>query len=799
MDQKNNVHDDLSNAVGAEAVAGRAGSARRRDTELQQHALYLFIALVGIFFGLQALNLAARARQQAAAARAGELAVQSISVQDTNFPLAMLLGIEADRTADTSLARIDLLDNVATRPALLQFLDGDTSDVESVAFSPDGKTLACAHADGTIILWDVTTRSPIGRPLAGHAQQVNSVAFSPDSKTLAAGSSDGTIMLWAAATGQPIGQVLTGHSEQVNSVAFSPDGKTLASGSNDGIVVLWDAATRQPIHELTGLYPNVSSVAFSPDGETLASASGDTINLWIAPSLQANGQLQTGDVSGVNSIAFSPDGKYLVSGNGNGTVDTWNTATRQPIIGRALNTGQSSIRSVALSPVSLRLATGSADHTITVWTAGVSGSPGPGYGTLAWVPLSTPNSVLITGHTRQVNSVAFSPDGRMLASGSSDGTVVLWDMPTLFGIREIENHLGRLIEDVRQIYEGNDLIHMTFSPATGDGQKEEIWWDVTTRQPIGQWVKPNTSPVPASVALSPDGKTLASSGYDDTVILWDVATGQMIGQPLTGHTGSVISIAFSPDGRTLASGSSDETIILWDVATRQPIGQPLMGHSNFVSSVAFSPDGRTLASGSENAIILWNVATREMIGQPLRPFKSLLNYYFPSWTFTVTSVAFSPDGKMLASAANGYDAVFLWDVAAREMIGQPLLVDPPYSEAGAVAFSPDGKMLAYDNNNGTIALWDVATRQMIEPLGYNEPYSSFSGDYWVPKMAFSPDGKTLVSEDYNYMIIQWDLDPGSLIEETCQRVGRNLTQAEWEQYFPDEPYRVSCPQWPAGQ
>jgi WD40 repeat protein len=168
----------------------------------------------------------------------------------------------------------------------------------------------------------------------------------------------------------------------------------------------------------------------------------------------------------------------------------------------------------------------------------------------------------------------------------------------------------------------------------------------------------HTSPV-YSVAFSPDGKTLASASADTTVRLWNVASHQSMGPPLTGHTDVVFSVAFSPDGRTLASASFDKTVRLWDVATRRPLGDPLTGHSGTVVSVAFSPDGKTLASavgdirnGPDNTVQLWDVASRQPLGEPLT-----------GHTHTVNSVAFSPDGKILASgSADG--TVRLWDISA---------------------------------------------------------------------------------------------------------------------------------------
>ena len=314
-------------------------------------------------------------------------------------------------------------------------------------------------------------------------------------------------------------------------------------------------------------------------------------------------------------------------------------------------------------------------------------------------------------------------------------------------------------------------------------------WDMGIHRPIGE---PLTSYLDysyvTSAAFSPDGKTLASGDTDGVITLWDVSTHQSIGQLLTQPVHMVYSLAFSPDGKTLASGNEDGTIVLWNMATRQTMGQPLM-ESNApipISSVAFSPDGKILVSGNiDKAIILWDLATRLPIGQPLI-----------SYTGPVLSMVFSPDGKTLASGGCGKFSVnltcskgeiVLWGVATRQPISQPFIghTDWVYS----LAFSPDGKTLASGSSDNTIILWDVTTRQ---PMG--QPLNGYLAA--VFSLAFSPDGKTLASDSSENIIILWDVNPKSWIENICQRVGRNFTHAEWAQYFPNEEYRATCPQWP---
>ncbi|MFI0607113.1 MAG: CHAT domain-containing protein [Anaerolineae bacterium] len=571
---------------------------------------------------------------------------------------------------DVWQARDGLLSSVQSQSNTLGFLPDHTDSVRSVAFSPDGQTLASGSSDKAIILWDIATRKPSGRPLTGHTEPVISVAFSPDGKILASGSDDKAIILWDVAKREAI-QVLSGHTDSVRSVAFSPDGKTLASGSKDDAVILWDVATRLPIGQpLTGHATVVNSVAFSPDGKTLATGSGDsTIVVWDVATRLPIGQPLSGHTAAVFSVAFSPDGKTLASGSSDKTIILWDVAKREPI-GQPLTGHTNSVNSVAFSPDGKTLASGSSDKTIILWN----------------VAMGTPIGQPLSGHTISVNSVVFSPDGETLSSGSKDKTIILWDVTK-------RSPIGQPLKGHTET-----VFSVAFSPnsktlASVSMDKSIILWDLAKREPIGQPLTGHTEAV-VSVAFSPDGRTLASGSYDNSIILWDVAKREPIGQPLTGHTDIVNSVAFSPDGKTLASGSHDNAIILWDVAERKPIGQPLTGHTKPVASVAFSPDGKTLASGSsDRAIVLWDVAKRVPIGQPLT-----------GHTENVVSVAFSPDGKTMASGSLD-NTIILWDVAKRFPIGQPLTghTNSVYS----VAFSPDGKTMASGSGDNTIILWDV--------------------------------------------------------------------------------------------
>lgn len=578
-----------------------------------------------------------------------------------------------------------------------RYLDPPPAPVRQVTMSPAGTMVALATTDGSVAIVDVITTRVVRRlpPATGETQ---ALLFSPDGSTLAvAGGESGArrIDLWDVASGH-IQSTMEGRGE-VRGLAFSPQATTLAvalrpEGRQSDLVEIWDAHAGTRVSVLRADRTSAESVCFSPDGTLVAAGTLDhTVDVWDAATTTWLGAIRSGTPQdprtegAVRQVVFTPDGGSLLVTTG-------------------LESGAALAQRWAVSR-----------------KAEEDGSP-----RLFATPLPA-----FDARGLPLRCVAVDPSGRVVAGGTEDGTVLVWDAQSGAVARVLDRD-SRLQPWAAFLADGTLAVagHEVRTAAEG------ATWDSGSRR-LRALGAPSDAVM--RMTLAPGGQHLAGATEHSIVTLWNAGDGTLLAT-LGGHTAPVRSLAFSPDGRMLATGGADCHVNLWDVASRGLL-QRLVGHGAEVTAVTFSPDGHLLASaGADQSVRVWNPHDVSLVGKVDAPG-------------AVGALAFSTDGTLLACGVGSQ--VCVWNLGSGQVVS---VAEGLAGGVSALAFSPDPARLAVGVADGTVRLVHLGTRA-------STAWHAHSGA--VSSLAFSRDGRLLASCGADRTVRAFRIPGGAVLFTLC--------------------------------
>ncbi|MFC9897267.1 WD40 repeat domain-containing protein [Nocardia sp. NPDC127579] len=634
--------------------------------------------------------------------------------------------------------------------------------VNSVVFSGDGLTVASAHDNGMVRLWNAETRAAVGTPIAAHAGAAATVVFDRTGRLLVTGGADGVIRMWNVGDQSSAGQPISVHTGRVMSVAISPDGRRVASAGSDGTVKLTDLNTRATVSAPLEPFPN-NSVTFGPDSNWVISSGNDEVTrVWevVNNSLEPRGFVD-GVEGPVFSVQYDEPSGTIVTGSWNGTVRAWDFASRK-LLWMQPRGHRGAANSVATAAG--RLISGGDDGTLRLWDMSTTRTPAgvrlphlsrePG--AVAFSPDSThlafagwdgrvrlwkvwPRNEIVPprldAHAGAAIGLAYSNDGRHIVSGGQDGTVRLWDGKTAAPLEV----LGRFRSAIHTV--AFDAAGSRVALGSDDGTLRVI--DVATRT-VQIEVQAHTDAV-TGVAFGDNDTILVTGSRDGTIQRWNAENGDPVGAPSIADTAAppaVLTVAVNAGGR-IASAGRDGKIRLWDLDDHTAPPQVMDGHLGAVHSLAFSADGRRILSGGwDGTARLWDVDSAIQI----RAEYAASGVRWTEGIHPVFSVALSRDGRRVAATQDGVVQTGM----TSDRFWNDVLTTPNW--VYGLSFNENGRRLASGNYDGTIHIWDTDTGKILfDLLGHCG--SVITVDY-------SPDGTYIASVGSDGTLRTWNAATG---------------------------------------
>lgn len=673
-------------------------------------------------------------------------------VQNSNLALsrlmtvaAMELDVDSQNNSLLTSWNYNLARNYNVPYQKITELNGGQTPINDLAWDDAGEQLASASDEGEITIWDTIEWEP-KQSLLESTVPISALVWSPDSSMLAAANEDGTIFIWDTSNWK-LTNSLKVHSDEIGDISWNNKGNLFASGSWDGKVVVWDTQTWTPIEEFSYVSDSeITSLAWSSDDQFLSAGSmyGEII-IWN--TLDWTLEKNLADPSNlIFDLAWSTDDNELAVASGNGDILVWDSTNWQLIATLKYHSGV--VLEIAWDTSGERIASASSDKSVIIWDS------------IKWEPLVT-----LTDIKEPLNSLTWESNGERLAAASDTGEIVIWDtvgwMPNYqlngFSQTGAWNNDGKLLAIAQwNVSDNQQDIVLYEHGATG--------WSPTS------FIKTSHARDINSIAWSPDGSLLASGDGGDSIFIWDLNNREPI-KMLSHNPAAINDIAWNRDGRYLAaaSGAVEYGILIWDAQSwgEAPV-TILSDQAHGAYSLKWSPiDNRIASLHLFNKVIVWNP-------ENWQPNEIVLQDNLP------TAIDWSPDGVRLAIAASD-GAITIWDTIQWEAVA---LLEGHTARVNTLDWRIDGKYLLSGSDDNNIIIWN--TNNWLPFVSLAEHDSSVGWVEWNNTNEFfaSSSGNIIITAFANLDFVN------------CELAGRNFTWQEWQRLFSDEPYRVTCSQWP---